>query len=348
MQIDFLIIGQGLAGSLLAWELIKHDCKVLVIDNGIENASICAAGLINPVTGMRFVKSQQVDILLPVAKDCYQQLSRFFQQEFYIEKTMLRIFSQEKERLNVQKRLTDLSYQAYLGAITKTAEFNAPFGMIEQNQSAYLLTQPLLSALKQFFIDKQSYRQDSVAYTEINLVPELSWREIKPKQIIFCEGYRLRNNPWFSVLPLQPVKGEILTMENQQPLPNKILNYGNWFIPLDCSLFRTGATFDPVQLDTVPTEAAKQQLLTALQQVLPNTAAAKLLKHQANIRPCTLDKQPFIGHHPHYPQLAVFNGFGAKGSLQIPYYSRQFAQHLLANKALDALVNVQRYPLQSA
>lgn len=345
MKPDFLIIGQGLAGSLLAWELIKRNYKVLVIDNGLENASLCAAGLINPVTGMRFVKSQQVDVLLPEARHCYQSLSQFFQQPFYIEKPMLRIFSQEKELRNAQKRLTDPGYQAYLGEITQTSEFNAPFGLIEQTQTAYLLTQPLLSALKQFFMARQSYQQATLDYAEITVIPELNWRGIKPKQLVFCEGYRLQDNPWFSTLPLQAVKGEILTLEHQQPLPDKILNYGHWLIPLDRHLFRTGATFDPLQLDTQPTEQAKQQLLNALQQVLPNTVTAKLIKQQANIRPCTLDKQPFIGRHPHYPQLAVFNGFGAKGSLQIPYYSRQFAEYLLSHKALDARVNVQRYPL---
>ena len=68
MIIDYLIIGQGLAGSLLAWELIQRDCKVVIIDNGKENASQVAAGLINPITGMRFVKSTDVDTLLPDSK----------------------------------------------------------------------------------------------------------------------------------------------------------------------------------------------------------------------------------------------------------------------------------------
>ena len=59
MDIDYLIIGQGLAGSLLAWELINRNCKVVIIDNGQENASQVAAGLINPIAGQRFVKSQK-------------------------------------------------------------------------------------------------------------------------------------------------------------------------------------------------------------------------------------------------------------------------------------------------
>jgi glycine/D-amino acid oxidase-like deaminating enzyme len=345
MRIDFLIIGQGLAGSLLGWELISRGCKVLVVDNGLENASLCAAGLINPITGMRFVKSAQLDVLLPIAKNYYQRLSDFFQQDFYIEKNMLRIFRSEKERQNAQKRLTDLSYQAYLGQVIETTEFNAPFGIIEQTQTGYLLTQALLSVLKQFFMAQQSYQKLQLDYREIQLEPELSWRGIKPKQIIFCEGYRLRDNPWFSALPLQPAKGEILTLETSQPLLDNILNYGHWLIPLGKNLCRTGATFDPVQLDTFCTTTAKNLLLNSLQHILPHTATAKLIRQQANIRPCTLDKHAFLGHHPRYPHLAVFNGFGAKGSLQIPYYAQQFADNFLQNKPLETWVDIQRYPM---
>jgi glycine/D-amino acid oxidase-like deaminating enzyme len=355
MTIDFLIVGQGLAGSLLAWELIKRNCKVLVVDNGLENASLCAAGLINPITGMRFVKSTQVDKLLPIAQHVYQQLGEFFQQNFYVEKNMLRIFNSEKESHNAQKRLQDLSYQAYLAEITekdtdlelsrfkKLKSLYIPFGMIEQLQTAYLLTQPLLSALKQFFISNHCYQQQQFDYQEINFQPTLTWRGIAAKKIIFCEGYQLRDNPWFSGLPLQLAKGEILTLESQKPLPNNILNYGHWLIPLGNNAFRTGATFDTGQLDTHCTEQAKNLLLHSLAKRLPDLAAAKLVKHQANIRPCTLDKQPFIGQHPYYPQLAVFNGFGAKGSLQIPYYSQNFSDFLLKNNLLDKNIDIQRY-----
>ena len=110
MDIDYLIIGQGLAGSLLAWELIQRQKKVIIVDNNKENASLVAAGLINPVTGMRFVKSTNVDRLLPTTIDFYKQLSCHFQQTFYIEKPMLRILRNNKELAACQKRLQDLDY----------------------------------------------------------------------------------------------------------------------------------------------------------------------------------------------------------------------------------------------
>ena len=336
-----------MAGSLLAWELMQRGCKVVIVDNGKENASLIAAGLINPITGMRFVKSADVDALLPAAKHRYSQLANFFQQTFFIEKPMLRIFRNENEFKNAVKRFHNPEYTAFIGDITSQDcpidNLTTPFGFLEQQQTGYLLTRPLLTCLKAFFIAQNSYRQADVNYRDIQLQPTLRWQDISSKQIIFCEGFKAMQNPWFSWLPLQAVKGEILTLEHPSQLPDKILNDGNWLIPLNAHRIRIGATFDRENLNIQTTEQGKQNLLNALSQISPALTHTTLIDHQANIRPCTQDRQPFIGHHPLYKQLAIFNGFGAKGSLQIPWHSRHFADALLNGVPLPKTCNIQRH-----
>lgn len=346
MEIDYLIIGQGLAGSLLAWELNQRQKKVFIIDNGELNASQVAAGLINPVTGMRFVKSTDVDQLLPTAKEYYHQLSDYFQHTFYIEKPMLRILRNNKEMLACQKRLQQAEYKPYLSeskAVPSRTFINASLGLIKQKQTGYLLTKALLTALKNYFISINAYAHDEIKYNEIKLSPTLTWKDIRPKQIIFCEGHHASNNPWFSWLPFQPVKGEIITATATEQIPQHILNYGHWFIPLDSYHFRTGATFDRTNINTHITEDAKETLLATLKQIYPSITLERIINQQAGIRPTTLDKQPFIGHHPHYPELVIFNGFGAKGSLQIPWYSKRLADNLINNRAIPQACNILRY-----
>jgi glycine/D-amino acid oxidase-like deaminating enzyme len=218
-----------------------------------------------------------------------------------------------------------------------------PFGFLEQKQTGYLLTRPLLNCLKAFFIAQDSYRQADFDYRDVQLQPSLRWQDIAPKQIIFCDGYKAIQNPWFSWLPFQPIKGEILTLKHQTELPDKILNYGNWLIPLNADQIRIGATFDRENLNTLATEQGKNDLLNALGQISNNLVDATLISHQANIRPCTQDRQPFIGHHPEHDKIAIFNGFGAKGSLQIPCYSRHFADALLNGAALPHSCNIERH-----
>lgn len=342
MPIDFLIIGQGLAGSLLAWELLQRGCRVVVVDNGEENASQVAGGVINPVTGMRFVKTEGIDYLLPSAEVYYTALSNFFRQNFYNKKPLLKIFQSEKEALLIQKRLQDPQYRAFWQASKNNHNlkgYPAPLGFVLQKQTGFLATQFLLARLKQFFIEKGCYINSIVDYQAIHLSPVLQWQNLNPQRIIFCEGYRAINNPWFAYLPFQPVKGEILTLAQPTRLPDTIVNNGYWLLPTSTEQFRLGATFDRENLDTQPTEAGKQVLLAALQSFANNLTTATVLKHQAGVRPCTLDKQPFIGLHPRYPRLAIFNGFGAKGSLQIPWYSQRFADALLNSATIPSSID---------
>ena len=344
MEIDYLIIGQGLAGSLLAWELSQRQKKVYIIDNGKENASQVAAGLINPVTGMRFVKTTDVDHLLPAAKDYYTQLSLYFQHTFYIEKPLLRILRNDNEILACQKRLQQAEYTPYLSEpIASSPSINSPLGLLQQKQTGYLLTKALLTALKNHFISINAYELTDFEYNEIELSPDLNWKGIHPKQIIFCEGHLATNNPWFSWLPFQPVKGEIITATATEKIPQHILSYGHWFIPLDCYQFRTGATFDRDKLNTEITADAKETLLNSLKQVYPRLTLECINNQQAGIRPATLDKQPFIGNHPIHPELVIFNGFGAKGSLQIPWYSKCLVDNLLNNHPIPQACNILRY-----
>ncbi len=347
MQTDFLIIGQGLAGSLLGWELIQRGRRVIVIDNGKENASLVSAGLVNPITGLRFVKTPDIEELLPTACDYYRQLSAFFGQEFFIKKPMIRIFRDQVELDHCTLRQTQSAYTPYLGNLTlesqKVAPFSAPFGFIEQKQTGYLLTTKLLSCLKQYFIARNSYRQGVFDYPALQLSSSVLWKSIRANQVIFCEGHLASQNPWLSWLPLQPAKGEILTLSCQSAIPDAILNYGNWLIPTAPSKVRIGATFDREHLDIRPSKQGKETLLGALMTFNPSLAASPVVSHQAGIRPCTADKQPFIGKHPLNNQIAIFNGFGAKGSLHIPCYAGRFADYLLDHRPLPVSCDIQRY-----
>jgi glycine/D-amino acid oxidase-like deaminating enzyme len=53
-EVDYLIVGQGLAGSVVACLLQMAGRRVLVIDNALRTAaSLSAAGIVSPITGKR-------------------------------------------------------------------------------------------------------------------------------------------------------------------------------------------------------------------------------------------------------------------------------------------------------
>lgn len=344
MYLDALIIGQGLAGSLLAWTLIQRQYRVLVVDPGQENASQVAAGLINPITGKRLVKHPQMDAYLTSAHHYYRALEQTFGQAFLVELPMLRVLQSTQEQEYAQKRLLQADYHPYISNYHAEIEsISSQHGILQQTGTGYLQTLPLLTRLRQFLIARSSYIAANLDYADIHFQPILQWREYQPKHIIFCEGHQAINNPWFGDLPFQLAKGEILTAETADLLPEQILNFGKWLIPLGDNQFKTGATFQPHFTDNLPSEAARLLLLAALHSICPKLKTIHICEHKSGIRPATLDRQPFVGSHPRLANLHIFNGFGSKGSLLIPWHCQKFADFLSTGQPLDSTITLERY-----
>lgn len=348
-DIDTLIVGQGLAGSLLAWELAHRGERILVVDNEHASASsTAAAGLINPVTGQRIVKTVGVDDYLPLAHKRYRAMEEILDRELLFNVPMWRLLRNEKERQVWQKRKQDGAYDGYLGEWLETTQlqppFVAPLGGFEQLQTGYLDTNALLDGVREYLLETGRFRPQHIDYEMIELEDEsVLFDGISCGRVIFCEGYKAMHNPWFDWLPFTPAKGEILSLRFEQPLPKKMINAGRWLMPRVNGEHKLGATYEHEQLDEVTTETARQTLLDALPKILVEPKPYWVTGHQAGVRPATTDRQPFVGLHPKWPQLGIFNGFGSKGSLLIPWHAETFADALLCECALPIECDIRRH-----
>ena len=66
MHVDYLIVGQGIAGTVLSYTLLEKGKTALVIDkNQAQTSSKVATGICNPITGRRWAKTWQGDKLFP-------------------------------------------------------------------------------------------------------------------------------------------------------------------------------------------------------------------------------------------------------------------------------------------
>jgi glycine oxidase len=313
MKVDFLIVGQGLAGSILAWHLIQKQCQVLVVDNSRSlSSSAVAAGLINPITGRRLVKSWLLEQCLPVAMQYYAGL--------------------EAER--------------YAAGCSGEPIEDLSGGFIIR-EAGYLDTGALLESLKRYLQQRHSYRQDHFDYADLEVRQELvDWRAVTADRIIFCEGSQLGKNPWFSWLPLQSAQGEILTIKVNKPVPERIINRGKWLLPITGDTIKVGATYQWKPLDGAVTKNGKEELLRFFETVYCRGCEYDVLEHLCGIRPGTRDKKPFLGLHSQYPQLGVFNGFGSKGALMIPYFAKIFTDFLCEEQKLPQEVDISRFNYQ--
>lgn len=345
---DTLIVGQGLAGSLLAWELSQAGETVMVIDNGHRHASSwVAAGLINPVTGMRMVKSPHTEAWLAAADSHYKGLEAYFSIRFHHQLPMWRIFTNTKQQQAWQERLREVDYRPYLSEIKDVAQitpYRSEFGVGKVSQTGYIDTKLLLTTLKDWLEQRKSYLQTDCDYSSIRVEEKgASVGELKARRLIFCEGARAVDNPWFTGLPLSPVKGEILTVEYQQTLPKVIANFGKWLLPLSERQAKLGASYDWEHRDQEPTEKAREHLLEELDRVTDSKLNVRVIEHEVGLRPNSRDRLPLIGCHPEQQTVWIFNGFGSRGSLMIPYYAQQFSRHLLTGDPLEADCDIARW-----
>ena len=70
----FTIVGQGVAGTLLAFELERRGVDYRVIDVGVNHSSAVAAGIMNPVVFRRLTKSWMLDDCWDLAINTYKEL----------------------------------------------------------------------------------------------------------------------------------------------------------------------------------------------------------------------------------------------------------------------------------
>ena len=346
---DTLIIGQGLAGSLLALELEHHGINYLIADDGWKSSSsTAAAGLINPVTGRRLVKSRGLERLLPAATAGYTSLEKQLKLKLLHQRPMVRLLRNRDDKAQLEKRLLEPDYRSLLGDYLSAEEMDprlvAPLGGFEQFQAGFVDLPLLLTKLRQRFSTSHRLIDERIETDAIRLEQGgVRYREIKAQRIVFCDGYKAKDNPWFGHLPFQPDKGEILMLEFDRPLPKQIINGGEWLIPLDGDRYRLGSTHEHEQLDEQTTTDAQEKLLSALGKLIKSPPDFRIIEHRAGVRPATRGTQPFLGRHPDHHQLHIFNGFGAKGSLMIPWYAQRFADHLVNGEPLPKEADIRRF-----
>jgi len=344
---DFLIVGQGIAGSLLAWELERRGQNVAIIDQHRAGAaSRVASGMWNPITFRLLLKSWRADTLLPVALDYYAELCRHFQGDWLHLMPIHRIFPNKETQEMWQAKSMDPDYHHLLGELAEVpvheSPLRYPFGYGEVKQSGWLEINPLLDHIRRHFEEKAALYEADFQYDTLDIsADKVSWQGHSAKKIIFSEGNSLSQNPWFQWLPLKLAQGDVLTLHIPGLDLHAVYNAGFFILPLGNDHYRLGATYEWDILNPQPTAAGKQELLDKLATAYQGPYT--IINHQAGIRPAVADRRPLLGQHPEHPELAIFNGLGTKGVLLAPYFARQMAGFLLGTAALEAEVNINRF-----
>ncbi|MEM6963594.1 MAG: FAD-dependent oxidoreductase [Bacteroidota bacterium] len=346
-QIDYIIVGQGLTGTLLAHSLLEKGKTINLVDNHhVGAASKVAAGVINPVTGRRFVKSWLVDELIPFAKTTYQKLEQQLGVKFFHQKNILRVLFSIKDENKWLEKTADPTVSKYLLDTASIGNYlgkiDTHAGIGETQHTAQVNMKLLLEASRIYFEQRGLLTTEKLDYDELKEKEgQVSYKGINAKKVIFCEGQQGRQNPWFGNLPFEVAKGEVLLVKIPTAHFEKMLKHSLFIIPLQNDLYWVGSTYDWDCPDDLPTEEAKQLLIHKLKKVLK--VPFEVVDHLAAIRPATFDRRPFVGFHPEKKYLGIINGMGTKGASLAPYFVNQFVALLLDNQPVNPQASVDRF-----
>ncbi len=344
-QTDVIIVGQGIAGSVLAFSLIRAGYSVCVINQpALSSCSTTAAGIWNPIVFKRLTNSWLADTIVPELIAFYTACEKELHTTLLYKRSIIKPLNEEQEKslwlkkaidnpfldgtiyenLSVTDRLTIPSYSNVLLA-----------GNID--------TAKFLNEMKIYISETQTYIEEEFVYDDVILENDrVRYHSHSAQKIIFCDGHLISKNPFFKWIPMKPAKGETVTIHCKGiHIGDAILNKGIFILPLGNDTYKIGATYEWETLTDEPTEKGLAELEQKLKTII--TLPYTILKQEAGIRPAVIDRRPVIGQHPIHQQAYIFNGFGTKAVMLAPYFAKELTQFIQTNSAIHPEVSPLRF-----
>ena len=326
---EVAIIGGGLAGTTLAWQLLARRVRFRLYDRGEvahpHSASRVAAGLLTPVTGQRPSLSWRFDELAPVAWAFYARVEALTGAKFFHPGPMVRLFHTPEERALMTERAATrfAGHVEVIDTPLDPAAFAMPHGGAVMAHAARLDVPAYLRASHAYFADRDRYEQCEVSVPGDILLS----RGIR---VAFCQGYGV--NPLFPDVKFAASKGEILALRIPGLTETRTVNrHGQWLTRVGPESYRAGATYDRAALDGTPTPAGRAAILEALTRSL--RLPVEVTDHVAAVRPIIEVSRPVVMQHAENPAWSYFNGLGSKGALTAPFFAAELAAILASGGA---------------
>ncbi|MEL0457325.1 FAD-dependent oxidoreductase [Flavobacteriaceae bacterium SZ-1-7] len=345
MNVDYIIVGIGIAGISFCEQLKANGKTFVVFDNASQQSSVVAGGLYNPVVLKRFTSvwksEEQLDLALPL----YAKIENELNIKLDYKVPVYRRFNSLEEQNDWFSASDKPLLSKYLSTnILKNNNDSiaAPFGFGEVLNTGRIDVRTMIEAYKTDLLEKRILFQEPFEYnflkTESNVV---EYKDTRAKHIVFAEGYGVLKNPYFKNSPLVPAKGELLTIHAPNLKIDFVLKAGVFLIPLNDDLYIVGATYEWKDLSQEISIKAKTELLSKLKKLIK--CDFEVVNQVAGIRPTVKDRRPLVGQHERHKNMYVLNGLGTRGVMIGPYVAKQLYNFIEYNISLDGEIDIRRF-----
>jgi glycine oxidase len=326
VRADVLIVGQGLAGTWLAWECERAGISFAIADRGdAAGSTAVAAGILNPITGRRFVKSWRVDTLLPAARTAYREFEATLGVPLWHELRVRRLFADEEERrIFADKKPEALA--PFVGAIDEDGFW------IEGAARVDLLG--MLKAVKERWQAQGRW---------IERLVDVEAEAANYEWVIDCSGWTAARSEKWRFVPWEFSTGEAIEIAIKGLDPEVAFNRRHWLLPIRQDVAWVGATHEPGRLNLNRDRTNRTREILEASARAMTTRPFRVKSLCGGVRVALPDRRPVAGIHPEKVRMGIVNGLGAKGALWAPMLARQWIDYLGQAVRFDPEVAIDRF-----
>jgi len=332
MKQHVIVVGGGIAGCMTALELLKHDCRVTIIErNRIASqtsgeSSWAGGGILFPL--LPWMYSEAVNGLTLAGARAYPTLCDHLHTETGIDPEYLQCGMLLLPQFDMEKAESWCASHGLETERVPAAELEVqsltPGDALWLPQVAEVRPPNFMQALRKYL---EQRGVELVERTELVSLPKIerleSWqaldgREFRADRFIVTSGAwsfeLLKENA--HKLNIKPMRGQILLYE--YPLQHMVYRDGFYLIPRRDGLLLAGSTLEDVGFDQSTTESAREALAAKAEAILPELKGKPILKHWGGLRPGTPENLPIIGAHPTIQNLYLNTGHFRYGLTMAP------------------------------
>lgn len=338
---EVIIVGQGIAGSVMAHELCSKGVECFVVDlPGKSHSSRIAAGVYNPINFRTARLTWRAHDCVQIAAAFYESAEQTTGVHFHKQHPIVRVFQSDEEKKLWSNSLAQLA--PFAGASTEqNNEAHQPFGSGQVTGGGMIDTAKFLQATREFLTARGSWIEEEWNWNLISEKKEgiVYDNRITARVVISCEGFCAEqvHRPF----PVVPTQGETLLVKSASFRSDVIINGSVYLAPVGDGYFICGATYKPGLAEESISEDARIELQQKLEAMMPGDY--EIVAQRAGIRPAGRDKKPVLGKMRGFENVYAFNGLGSKGVMQAPLLSQLLWSHIHEGTALPTEVDIARF-----
>ena len=313
---------------MVAYLLHLHQIPFIVFDPALANTSSrVAAGMFTPISGKRKTIDPLVPGQISYAIKIYRAIEQLIGADFFHQRNVYHVYNKPSEQTDLVNKLVNPGFAQFV----ITDPVGMPYirqelGACEITHSGWIDCETMVKGFARWLKQMDSYKEERFIYEDLKMGDtSMEYHGITCNNIIFCEGYRANQNPYFKAENIIPCKGDVLTIKYNQLATDRIIKRnGLYLLPLGNGIFKAGATYQWNNQDEQPDKAGKLLIESQLETLLENSF--ETVDHKAAIRPTTQNREVIAKQHAEHKGMYMLNGLGTRGILQGPWWARHIVK----------------------